>query len=148
MNELHEVMKVYEENHLPVACGPIDAVHVKWSNCPTGDHNRAKGKASYPTTAFEVITDNDRKIFAIGSAQFVLEMTSTLLNWITMCQRFAPAGITEYAGSSPMEKRSQGRRVCFRYLEKNFGAYLITGSDFETCKLVKWFLYLVVYFII
>ncbi|KAL7526183.1 hypothetical protein ACHAWF_001665 [Thalassiosira exigua] len=70
MNELRDVMKVYEENHLPGACGSIDVVHVKWLNCPTGDHNRAKGKASYPTMAFEVITDNDRKIFAIGSAQF------------------------------------------------------------------------------
>jgi hypothetical protein len=39
--ELSEIMKCYEEVGLPGAVGSLDVVHVKWSNCPAGDHNRA-----------------------------------------------------------------------------------------------------------
>ena len=37
------VMKCYESVGLPGACGPMDIVHVKWSNCPAGNYNRVKG---------------------------------------------------------------------------------------------------------
>ena len=49
--------------------GSNDVIHTKWSNCPTGDLNRAKGKESYPFIAFQVISDYDRQIQAILSAQ-------------------------------------------------------------------------------
>jgi hypothetical protein len=45
------VMKCYESIGLPGACGLIDVVHVKWSKCPVGNYNRAKGKEGYPTMA-------------------------------------------------------------------------------------------------
>ena len=55
ITELRRLTSDYDEVGLPGCCGSMDVVHVKWSQCPTGDHNRAKGKAGYPTLAFECI---------------------------------------------------------------------------------------------
>ena len=62
--------KYYDDVGLPGCCGSMDVVHVKWSSCPTGDHNRAKGKAGYPTLAFQCITDYNRRIIGIYGPQF------------------------------------------------------------------------------
>mgnify|MGYP006160651087 FL=1 len=43
---------------------------MKWSCCPTGDHNRAKGKGGYPSLAFQCITDFNRRILAVYGPQF------------------------------------------------------------------------------
>ena len=69
-DELKIVMRRYEENGLPGAMGSVDVVHVKWSNCPSGDFNRAKGKESYPTLSFECISDFDRRICHVFGPQF------------------------------------------------------------------------------
>ena len=45
-------------------------MHIKWSNCPAGDVNRAKGKEGYPSIAFEVVTGYDRQILGVSSAHF------------------------------------------------------------------------------
>jgi hypothetical protein len=45
-------------------------VHVKWSACPTGDHNCAKGKGSYPSLAFQCVTDFNLRILAVYGPQF------------------------------------------------------------------------------
>jgi hypothetical protein len=37
--ELAKVVDPYERNHLPGCGGSVNVVHVKWSNCPTGDMN-------------------------------------------------------------------------------------------------------------
>lgn len=50
--------------------GSMDVVHTKWSNCPTGDFNRAKGKESFPSIAFQCISNFDRRIMGVSSAQF------------------------------------------------------------------------------
>ncbi len=68
--ELRAVMKRYEEMGIPGAMGSVDVVHVKWSNCPAGDFNRAKGKQSYPSLAFECISDFDRRICHVHGPQF------------------------------------------------------------------------------
>ena len=68
--ELMSVMKRYEEMGIPGAMGSVDVVHVKWSNCPSGDFNRAKGKQSYPSLAFECISDFDRRICHVHGPQF------------------------------------------------------------------------------
>ncbi len=47
----------------------MDVVHVKWSSCPTGDHNRAKGKGGYPSLVFQCITDFNLRILAIYGPQ-------------------------------------------------------------------------------
>jgi hypothetical protein len=63
-------MKPYESVGLPGACGSIDVVHIKWSACPAGDHNRAKGKEGYRTVAFQCITDYNRRFLGIFGPQF------------------------------------------------------------------------------
>ena len=45
VTELRRMSKYYDEVGLPGCCGSMDVVHVKWLSCPTGDHNRMKGKA-------------------------------------------------------------------------------------------------------
>ena len=70
VTELHRMSKYYDEVGLPGCCGSMDVVHVKWSSCPTGDHNRAKGKAGYPTLAFQCITDFNRRVIGIYGPQF------------------------------------------------------------------------------
>ncbi|KAL7543618.1 hypothetical protein ACHAWF_007427 [Thalassiosira exigua] len=69
-DDLRVITDRYAKYDLPGCCGSIDVVHVKWGNCPAGDVNRAKGKESYPTIAFEVITDNERRVIGISTAQF------------------------------------------------------------------------------
>ncbi len=68
---LPPVTKRYEgEVGLPGCMGSVDVVHVKWSNCPAGDSNRAKGKESFPSLAFECISDFDRRITGVYGPQF------------------------------------------------------------------------------
>ena len=44
LTELNHVNKDYSAAGLPGCVGFMDVVHVKWSHCPTGDHNHAKEK--------------------------------------------------------------------------------------------------------
>jgi hypothetical protein len=57
ITQLRRITKYYKESGLPRCCGSMDVVHVKWSACPTNDHNRAKGKTGYPSFGFQCITD-------------------------------------------------------------------------------------------
>ena len=50
-------------------CGTMDVVHVKWSNCPAGDHNQSKGNEGYPMLGFQCITDFNRLILAVYGPQ-------------------------------------------------------------------------------
>ena len=59
MSELKPIMDLYESQGLPGCCGSMDVVHVRWANCPAGDFNRCKGKESYPSLAFQCISDNE-----------------------------------------------------------------------------------------
>ncbi len=45
---------------------------MRWSQCPTGDLNRAKGKESYPALAFECVTDFNRQILGVYGPHFGL----------------------------------------------------------------------------
>jgi hypothetical protein len=67
---LTRVMKCYESVGLLGACGLMDVVHVKWSKCPSGDYNRAKGKEGYPTMTFQCITDYNSHFLAVYGPQF------------------------------------------------------------------------------
>ena len=60
----------YNATGLPGCVGSMDVVHVKWSQCPTGNHNRAKGKEGYPTLGFQCITDFNRRVMTIYGPQF------------------------------------------------------------------------------
>ncbi len=63
-------MRRYEEEGLPGVAGSVDVVNVKRANCPAGDYNRSKGKDSYPSLAFECITDYDHCILGVFGPQF------------------------------------------------------------------------------
>ncbi|KAL9185687.1 hypothetical protein ACHAXT_003464 [Thalassiosira profunda] len=70
VQELKATMARYESVGLPGNTGSIDVVHSKWSLCPAGDLSRAKGKEGYPSIAWEVISDFDRRVLGVSSAQF------------------------------------------------------------------------------
>ena len=70
LDSLKGVMEEYERQFLPGCGGSIDVVHCKWSSCPAGDKVKAKGKEQFTTIAFEVITDNRRRILGIAPPQF------------------------------------------------------------------------------
>ena len=70
MDELKEVMGRYREVGLPGAMGSKDVVHVKWARAPAGDFNRCKGKQSYPSIAFQCISNFNRRILGVSRAQY------------------------------------------------------------------------------
>jgi hypothetical protein len=70
ITQLRRITKYYKVAGLPGCCGSMDVVPVKWSACPTGDHNRAKGKEGYPSLAFQCVTDFNRRILAVYGPQF------------------------------------------------------------------------------
>jgi hypothetical protein len=43
---------------------------VHWSQCPAGDLKRAKRKETYPSLAFEYVTDFNRRIMGVYGLQF------------------------------------------------------------------------------
>ena len=63
-------MQRYKEEGLLGVAGSVDVVHVKRAICPAGDYNRSKGKESYPSLAFECITDFDCRILGVFGPQF------------------------------------------------------------------------------
>ena len=70
MTELKRVNNSYNAVGLPGCCGSIDVVHVKWSNCPAGDFNRAKGKETFPSLGFKCITNFNRRVLSIYGPHF------------------------------------------------------------------------------
>jgi hypothetical protein len=70
ITQLRQITKYYKEAGLPGCYGSMDVVHVKWSACPTGNHNCAKGKTGYPSLGFQCITNFNCQIVAIYDPQF------------------------------------------------------------------------------
>ena len=70
LEQLQTIVSQYHGFHLPGACGSIDVVHVKWAQCPAGDFNNCKGKESFPSVAFQCITDNRRQVLGIAPIQY------------------------------------------------------------------------------
>jgi len=70
ITELCWVSKYYKEAGLPGCHGSMDVVHVKWSSCPTGNHNCAKGKGGVSQSCVSVHTDFNHRILAVYGPQF------------------------------------------------------------------------------
>ena len=68
--KLNCINRYYEFVGLPGCVGLMDVVHIKWSQCHTGDINRAKGNAGYPTLGFQYITDYNCRILGIFGPMF------------------------------------------------------------------------------
>ena len=54
--------KWYSAVELPGAYSSMDIVHVKWLNCPTGNHNLMKGKEGYIMLGFQCIFNYSRRL--------------------------------------------------------------------------------------
>ena len=70
ITQFRRITHYYKEAGLPGCCRSMDVVHVKWSSCPTGNHNCAKDKGEYPSLAFQCVTDFNRRILAVYGPQF------------------------------------------------------------------------------
>jgi hypothetical protein len=70
LTELTHVEGFYNAVGLPRCCGSVGVVHIRWSNCPAGDFNCAKGKGSFPSLGFQCITDFNRRILSIYGLHF------------------------------------------------------------------------------
>ena len=70
--ELASIMRGYKKSSLPGCCGSMDVVHMRWSQCPTGDLNRAKGKESFPNLTFKCVRDFNRQILGVYGPHFGL----------------------------------------------------------------------------
>jgi hypothetical protein len=56
IDELSQVASHYNAIGLSGACERMDMVQIiKWSCCPTGNFNCAKGRKGYPTLGFQAI---------------------------------------------------------------------------------------------
>ena len=81
LTALTQISKWYSAVGLPGACGSMDVVYVKWSNCPARDHNRSKGKEGYPTLGFQCITDFNRRILAVVNDKQIVK-TNTNVRYV------------------------------------------------------------------
>ena len=79
LTDLKCVNKDYNATELSGCSGPMDVVHVKWSHCLTGNHNRAKRKKGYPTLGFQCITDFNWRVMAIYGPQFGSQMDKDIV---------------------------------------------------------------------
>ncbi len=68
--ELDSVTCYYKFVGLPGCIGSMNVLHIKWNNCPTRDHNRAKGKKGYPSLGFQYITNYNYCIIRIFGPTF------------------------------------------------------------------------------
>jgi hypothetical protein len=73
--ELNPITKKYKASGLPGCYGLMIAVHMQWSQCPTGDMNRAKGMESFPTLSFKSVTNFNWQIMAVYGPHFGLQKT-------------------------------------------------------------------------
>jgi hypothetical protein len=86
MTSLLQVSKDYEAVGLPGCVGSMDVVHVKWGNCPMGDHNRAKGKEGYLSLAFQCITDYNQRVLSVYGPQFGTHNDKEIVKFDTYVQ--------------------------------------------------------------
>ena len=86
--DLTKIEGSYSAVGLPGCCVSVDVVHVKWSNCPSGDFYRAKGKEAFPSLRFECITDFNCRILSVYGPHFGsrnnMDIVKTDLNVHTM----------------------------------------------------------------
>ena len=110
MEELQVTVRDYESQHLPGAGGSIDVVHVKWSNCPAGDYNKCKGKESFPSVAFECVTNNRRRVLGISPIQFGARSDKHIVRFDPTVELIKNNGTTTLNGSITQPMVNSKRR--------------------------------------
>jgi len=109
ITELRRVSKYYEEAGLSGCCGSMNVVHVKWYSCPTGNHNRTKGKGGNPSLAFQCITDFNRRILAVYGPQFGTRNDKDIVRMILTFILFERVGIMMACGIITLQKAEWSR---------------------------------------
>jgi hypothetical protein len=61
-DEIAECVRVYEALGFPGTIGSIDATHVELHNCPDNLKHVSTGKEGFPTRAFQIVVNFDRRI--------------------------------------------------------------------------------------
>ncbi len=69
MAELRCITRSYEDDGLPCDKGSLDVISVWWFQCPSGDLNRVKEKETFPSLAFECVTDFNQQIMGVYGPQ-------------------------------------------------------------------------------
>ena len=54
------VTAAYSKMGLPLACGSMDATHVRLGKCPESEKTLCTGKEKYPSLAFQCIVGNNK----------------------------------------------------------------------------------------
>ena len=75
--ELDKVMHSYAELGLPGAVGSMDCTHIEWMMCPKAEKFAAKGKEGYPTLAFQVLVDHNKRVLSCSQhflGKIILQM--------------------------------------------------------------------------
>lgn len=60
--EFQEVMRDFTKAGFPGCVGAVDCTHVRLWNCSTSQTNRHRGKEGYPSRAFQVVCDANRRV--------------------------------------------------------------------------------------
>jgi hypothetical protein len=68
--ELQKVMDVYKLLGFNGCFGSIDCTHLWWNKCPSYWQNYCIGKEGYPTLAFLVVVDHNRRAMIVSRAFF------------------------------------------------------------------------------
>jgi hypothetical protein len=69
-DELKKVMDVYKILGFNGCFGSMDCTHVHWNKCPKSWQNFCIGKEGYPTLAFLVIVDHNKRAMVLSRAFF------------------------------------------------------------------------------
>ena len=65
---LKQVLADYAALGLHGAVGSMDCTHVKWVLCPNKKRFRAIGKEGFPTLAFQVVVDHNRRVQSVSQS--------------------------------------------------------------------------------
>jgi len=109
ITELRRVEKYYEEAGLPGCCRSMDVVHVKWTPCPTGDHNCAKGKGGIPVLRFSALPISITGSWPSTVHNLVPEITRRSLRTILTFILFKWVGIMMSCGIITLQKAEWSR---------------------------------------
>ena len=59
---LDSILQVYASLGLPGCVGSMDCTHIKWVLCPSDKKHHATGKEGFPTLAFQVVVDHNKRV--------------------------------------------------------------------------------------
>jgi hypothetical protein len=77
-DDLLKTMECYRILGMPGAVGSVDCTHVRLARCPDPLHWLCKGKESYPSLSFLVVTDHFRRVLYVGNGCYGASSDKTI----------------------------------------------------------------------